>query len=118
MKLLESIEEGFESLRNTTGNFHLGDNPGIPYERGENLGDFYDELYYLFGRAKLDILKGEKAIKAVFLRRLKIRSEHQQKKRIEELMLKVERLLCQGISTKKVYEKISHFFSFFGVNLK
>ncbi len=118
VKLLESIEEGFESLRNTTGNFHLGDNPGIPYERGENLGDFYDGLYYLFGRAKLDILEGKKAIKAVFLRRLKIRSEHQQKKRIEELMLKVERLLCQGISTKKVYEKISHFFSFFGVNLK
>ena len=118
VKLLESIEEGFESLRNITGNFHLGDNPGIPYERGENLGDFYDGLYYLFGRAKLDILKGEKAIKAVFLRRLKIRSEHQQKKRIEELMLKVERLLCQGISTKKVYEKISHFFSFFGVNLR
>ncbi|MBA7590868.1 hypothetical protein ES708_33010 [subsurface metagenome] len=52
------------------------------------------------------------------MRRLKIRSEHQQKKRIEELMLRVERLLCQGISTKKVYENISHFFSFFGVNLK
>ena len=118
VKLLESIEEGFESLRNITGNFHLGDNPGVPHQRGENLSDFYDGLYYLFGRTKLDILKGEKAIKAVLFRRLRLRSERQQRGRIEELMLKVERLLCQGISTKKAYYRISYFFSFFGVNLK
>ncbi|GAF83708.1 unnamed protein product, partial [marine sediment metagenome] len=37
----------------------------MPNERGESLSDFYDGLYYLFGRAKLDILKEEKAIKAV-----------------------------------------------------
>jgi len=118
VRLLESIEEDFESLRNIAGNFHLGDNPAIPHERGENLSDFYDQLYYLFGRAKIDILKGEKAIKAVFLRRLRIRSEREQKKRVEELLLKVERLLCQGVSTKRNYEKLSHFFSFFGENLK
>ncbi|TKJ47945.1 hypothetical protein CEE34_01150 [Candidatus Aerophobetes bacterium Ae_b3a] len=118
VKLLESIEEGFENLRNIVGNFHLGDNPGVPHERGENLSDFYDGLYYLFGRTKLDISKGEKAIKAVLFRRLRLRSERQQRGRIEELRLRVERLLCQGISTKKAYQRISHFFSFFGVNLK
>ncbi|MCK4419853.1 hypothetical protein KAV79_08605, partial [Candidatus Aerophobetes bacterium] len=118
IKLLESIEGGFEDLRNIVGNFHLGDNPGVPNERGESLSDFYDGLYYLFGRARLDILKEEKAIKAVFARRIRVRSERQQKRRIEELRLKVERLLCQGISTKKTYQRISHFFSFFGANLK
>lgn len=118
VRILESIEEGFENLRNIMGNFHLGDNPGIPHERGENLSDFYDGLYYLFGKAKLDISKEEKAIKAVLFRRFRIRSERQQKRRIEELMLRVEGLLCQGISTKKAYYRISHFFSFFGVNLK
>jgi len=118
IKLLESIEEDFENLRNTTGNFHLGDNPGIAYERGENLADFYDGLYYLFGRTKLDISKGEKAIKAVFARRIRVKTERQQKRRIEELRLKMERLLCQGINTRKTYQRISHFFSFFGANLK
>ncbi|TEU02982.1 hypothetical protein E3I16_01530, partial [Candidatus Aerophobetes bacterium] len=118
VKLLESIEEGFENLRNIVGNFHLGDNPGVPHERGENLSDFYDGLYYLFGRTKLDISKGEKAIKAVLFRRLRLRSERQQRGRIEELRLRVERLLCQGISTKKAYYRISYFFSFFGANLK
>lgn len=118
VKLLESIEEGFENLRNIVGNFHLGDNPGVPHERGENLSDFYDGLYYLFGRARLDILKEEKAIKAVFVRRIRVKTEHQQKRRIEELRLRVERLLCQGISTKKAYYRISYFFSFFGANLK
>ena len=118
VKLLESIEEGFENLRNIVGNFHLGDNPGVPHERGENLSDFYDGLYYLFGRTKLDISKGERAIKAVLFRRLRLRSERQQRGRIEELRLRVERLLCQGISTKKAYYRISYFFSFFGANLK
>jgi len=118
VKLLQSIEESFEDLRNITGNFHLGDNPYVPHEIGENLSDFYDRLYRLFGETKLDILEGEKAVKGVLFRRLKIRTERQQRKRIQELRLKVERLLCQGISTKKVYEKISHFFSFFGVSLK
>jgi len=118
LKLLENIEEGFEQLRNTMGNFHFGDNPYIVHERGGNLSDFYDKLYHLFGEAKLDILEGEKAVKGVLFRRLKIRTERQQRKRIQELRLKVERLLCQGISTKKVYEKISHFFSFFGASLK
>ncbi len=118
VKLLESIEEGFENLRNIVGNFHLGDNPGVPHERGENLSDFYDGLYYLFGRARLDISKEEKAIKAVFVRRIRVKTERQQKRRIEELRLRVERLLCQGISTKKAYYRISYFFSFFGANLK
>jgi len=117
-KLLESIEEGFENLRNMVGNFHFGDNPYVPHEIGGNLSDFYDKLYHLFGEAKLDILEGEKAVKGVLVRRLKIRSERQQRKRIQELRLKVERLLCQGISTKKVYEKISHLFSFFGRDFK
>jgi len=118
VKFLESIEEGFELLRNISGNFYLGDNPGIPYEKGENLSNFYDELYYLFGKAKIDILKGRKAIRGVFLRRLKIKSEREQRKRIKELIFEVERLLCQGINSRKVYQKISHFFSFFGTNLK
>ena len=118
VKLLESIEEDFEDSRNIVGNFHLGDNPGVPNERGESLSDFYDGLYYLFGRARLDILKEEKAIKAVFVRRIRIKTERQQKRRIEELRLKVERFLCQGINTRKTYQRISHFFSFFGANLK
>jgi len=118
VKLLESIEEGFKNLRNITGNFHFGDNPYIVYERGENLSNFYDKLYHLFGEAKIDILEGEKAVKGVFFRRLKIKSERAQRRRIEELRLRVERLLCQGISTRKGYERISHFFSFFGKDLK
>ncbi len=118
IKLLASIERGFEELRNIVGNFHLGDNPGVANERGESLSDFYDGLYYLFGRARLDILKEEKAIKAIFVRRIRVKTERQQERRIEELRLKVERLLCQGISSKKTYQRISHFFSFFGVNLK
>ncbi len=118
IRLLESIEGGFEDLRNIVGNFHLGDNPGVPNERGENLSDFYDGLYYLFGRARLDILKEKKAIKAVFVRRIRVKTERQQKRRIEELRLKVGRFLCQGISTKKAYYRISYFFSFFGANLK
>ena len=118
IRLLESIEEGFENLRNMVGNFHFGDNPYIVHERGENLSDFYDKLYHLFGEAKLDILEGEKAVKGILVRRLKIRNERQQRRRIQELKLKVERLLCQGISTKKVYEKISHLFSFFGRDFK
>ena len=118
VKLLQRIEEGFEGLRNIAGNFHLGDNPGVPNERGEALNDFYDGLYYLFGRARLDILKEEKAIKAVFLRRIRVRTERQQRGRIEELELKVERFLCQGINTRKTYQRICHFFSFFGANLK
>lgn len=118
IRWLEDIEEGFESLRNTTGNFHFGDNPYITHERGENLSNFYDRLYHLFGEAKIDILKGEKAVKRVFFRRVKIKTEWGQRKRIEELKLKVERLLCQGVGTKKGYERISHLFSFFGSNLK
>ncbi len=118
LRLLENIEEGFEQLRNITGNFHFGDNPYVPHEIGENLSDFCDKLYRLFGEAKIDILEGEKAVKGVLFRRLKIRTERQQRKRIQELRLKVERLLCQGISTKKVYEKISHSFGFFGASLK
>ncbi len=118
LKLLEIIEEGFENLRNIAGSFHFGDNPYIAHERGENLSDFYDKLYSLFGEAKLDILEGKKRVKRVLVRRLKIRSERQQRKRIKELRLKVERILCQEISTKKAYEKISHLFSFFGKDLK
>lgn len=118
IKLLQRIEDGFESLRNIVGNFHLGDNPGVPNERGENLSDFYDGLYYLFGRARLDVLKEKKAIKAVLLRRIRVKTERQQRKRIEELRMKVEGFLCQGINTRKTYQRISRFFSFFGANLK
>lgn len=118
LKLLESIEEGFEKLRNIAGNFHFGDNPHIPYERGENLSDFYDKLYHLFGEAKIDILEGKRAVKGVLFRRLKIRGERAQRRRIEKLRLRVERLLCQGISIKRGYEKVSHLFSFFGSDLK
>jgi len=118
IRFLEDIEERFESLRNITGNFHFGDNPYITYERGENLSNFYDRLYHLFGEAKIDTLTGEKAIKGVFFRHLKIKTERAQRKRIEELKLKIERLLCQGLSTKRGYERISHLFSFFGSNLK
>ena len=118
LKLLENIEEGFEKLRNIAGNFHFGDNPYIAYETGENLSNFYDKLYHLFGEAKIDILKGKKAVKGVFFRHPKIKTERAQRRRMEKLRLKVERLLCQGISKKRSYEKISHLFSFFGKNLK
>ncbi|MFQ6066147.1 MAG: hypothetical protein ACE5K3_02565, partial [bacterium] len=118
IRCLENIEEAFESLRNTTGNFHFGDNPYITYEKGENLSNFYDRLYHLFGEAKIDILEGEKAVKGVFFRRVKIKTERAQRRRIEELKLKVERLLCQAVTTKKGYERVSRVFSFFGSNLK
>ncbi|GAI38567.1 unnamed protein product, partial [marine sediment metagenome] len=58
VKLLESIEEDLENLRNIVGNFHLGDNPGVPNERGESLSDFYDGLYYLFGKSGVAIFRG------------------------------------------------------------
>ena len=118
IELLQKIEEGFESLRNILGNFHLGDNPGVPNERGESLSDFYDRLYYFFGRARLDIVKGKKAIKAVFVRRIRVRSERQQKRRIQELELEVEHFLCQGTKIRKSYQRVSRFFAFFGANLK
>jgi len=118
IKLLESIEEGFENLRNICGNYHFGDNPYVPHERGENLSNLYDKLYHLFGEAKIDILEGEKAVRGVFFRRLKIKTERAQKRRIRELMLKAERLLRQGVSTRRGYERISHLFSFFGKDLK
>ena len=118
VRLLEDIEEGFESLRNIAGNFHFGDNPSIPYEKGENLNDFFDRLYHLFGEAKLDILQGKGTVKGIVLRYRTIKTEQVQTRRIEELKLKVERLLRQGVTTKKGYERISHLFSFFGSNLK
>jgi len=118
VKLLENIEEGFESLRNIVGNFHFGDNPYVPHERGNNLNNLYDRLYHLFGEAKLDILEGKRKVKGVFFRHLRIKSERAQRRRIKKLKLDVERLLCQGVKTKRVYEKVSHFLSFFGANLK
>jgi len=118
IRLLEKIEEGFENLRNITANFHFGDNPHITYERGENLSNLYDKLYQLFGEAKIDIIEEKKAIRGFFFRCLRIKTERARRRRMEELKLRVERLLCQGISTKKGYEKISHLFSFFGRDLK
>lgn len=116
IKILEEIQRSFERMRNISGNFHFGDNPSLPHERGENLSDFYDRLYELFGRAKNDIRERKRQIKGVLFSRFPVKSESQQRKRISRLKLQVERLI--GVETEHCvfYDRVSRFFSWWGNN--
>jgi len=53
--LLNKISLGFETLRDESGRYHMGQNHQIPHEKGLTTANFYHNLYKIFGRARGDI---------------------------------------------------------------
>lgn len=117
VEILQSLQDGFERMRNISSGFHFGDNPYIPHQRGRNVSDLYDKLYELVGKAKNDIREGKKAARALIFSKLPVKTEGQQKRRISRLMLKLERVLGQEIEHSKTYDRISRAFAWWGATL-
>lgn len=117
VEILERLQDGFERVRNIASGFHFGDNPNIPHQRGRNISDLYDKLYELVGRTKNDIREGKRQARALIFSKLPVKTEAQQKRRISQLMLKIERVLGQKIEHSKTYDRMSHSFAWWGKGL-
>jgi hypothetical protein len=110
--LLERITDCFETLRNRLKGYHMGENPDIPHEKGQDLTNFYHFLYLCFGRASCDL---ENKYKKVFFGFRPLLSGGAQRKRVREAIDEVNLLIYQ--QRESIFTRIREkLFSFLGRN--
>jgi len=99
---LNRITDCFEALRNSIGKYNMGENTGIPHEKGKDLSNFFHFLYMTFGKAACDL---ENRYKKVTFGFRAVLSGKGQRKRIKGAIDEAHLLVYQKrLSIRKILQ--------------